>query len=301
VLVTWGSKLGGSAGIARIVADVLEEKGFDVDALPASEVGDVRVYHAAVIGGAIYANRWHREARRFVSRNLNTLRRMPVWMFSSGPLDASADGDALAPIPQVDVLMERVGAQGHVTFGGRLAAYSGELPAKALARVRSGDWRNPERVRAWAERVAVALPNASARPAQEPPGRSPARLVTHGLVGWALCAMLVMWLLDVATPQRAVIVRAIAATIIFGMAAWHYFSVRGAREPLPAAVFFTLLVVALDLTLPSFAPRSTAVITGFAGTWLPWSLVFVTTYLTGLLRSTLPWSRPMRISEAGAP
>jgi len=266
--VTWA----GNAEIARTVADVLEQEGFFVHVLAVSEVVDLHAYDAVVIGSAIHANRWQRDARRFVSGHLDELRRIPVWMFSSGPLDA------LPPTPQVDVLMERVGTLGHVTFSG-----------------------NPERVRGWAERLAAALPTASAGPAREPPGRSLARLVTHGLVGWGLCAVHELWLLEVATPQRTVVVRAIAAAIIFGMVAWHYFSVRGARDPLPSASFFTGLVVVLDLALRFFAPGSSDVLMGFAGTWLPWLLVFVTTYVIGVVRATLPWSVPMRISEADAP
>jgi len=76
------------------------------------------------------------------------LRHIPVWLFSSGPLDDSADHDAIAPTRDVAVLMERVGALGHATFGGRLSADAKGFPASAMARKRSGDWRNPAAGRA---------------------------------------------------------------------------------------------------------------------------------------------------------
>jgi hypothetical protein len=38
VLVTWGSKRGGTEGIARIIGLALKEHGFDVDMLPAEKV-----------------------------------------------------------------------------------------------------------------------------------------------------------------------------------------------------------------------------------------------------------------------
>jgi hypothetical protein len=43
-------------------------------------------FDAAIVGGALYANRWNRDARRFISRHDSALRRMPSWCFSSGPL-----------------------------------------------------------------------------------------------------------------------------------------------------------------------------------------------------------------------
>ena len=70
--------------------------------------------------GALYANRWHRDARRFVRRNTAALRELPVWLVSSGPLSDSAEHQEIPPTRQVAKLAKRVGARGHVTFGGRL-------------------------------------------------------------------------------------------------------------------------------------------------------------------------------------
>jgi len=38
-------------------------------------------YEAVVVGGALYALRWDRDARRFVTRNVRQLRTAPVWLF----------------------------------------------------------------------------------------------------------------------------------------------------------------------------------------------------------------------------
>ena len=97
--LTWGSKHGGTEGITRIIADELETLGVEADLVPASEVRDLHGYHAAIVGGAVYANRWHRDARRLVARHIADLRRIPVWLFSSGPLDASATSCS-APTPR---------------------------------------------------------------------------------------------------------------------------------------------------------------------------------------------------------
>ena len=60
-------------------------------------------------------------------------------------------------MPQVQELVERIGARGHVTFGGRLPADAKGFPASAMARTNAGDWRDPERIRGWAADVAMKL------------------------------------------------------------------------------------------------------------------------------------------------
>jgi len=56
-----------------------------------------------------------------VARREKALRGVRVWFVSSGPLDDSAGREVIPPTRQVEILMERVGAQKHFTFGGRLA------------------------------------------------------------------------------------------------------------------------------------------------------------------------------------
>jgi menaquinone-dependent protoporphyrinogen oxidase len=91
VLVTWGSKRGGTEGIGRILGEAFEAQGFDVVAGPADEVRKLDTFDAVIVGGALYANRWPGKLRRFVNRHVGELRNVPVWFFSSGPLDDSAD------------------------------------------------------------------------------------------------------------------------------------------------------------------------------------------------------------------
>lgn len=57
--------------------------------------------------------------------------------------------------------MSRIGARGHVTFGGRLAADAKGFPASAMAKTRAGDRRDPEQVRHWVGAVGDALAHRS--------------------------------------------------------------------------------------------------------------------------------------------
>jgi len=163
VLVTWGSKRGGTEGIARLVAEGLEEEGIDVSLCSARLTPDLARFDAVVVGGALYANRWHPAARRFVVREEKRLRDRPVWFFSSGPLDDSARQSEIPPTKQVRALMDRVGARGHATFGGRLAPDARGFIASKMSKTRAGDWRNPAQVQAWTASIAAELKAAPQR------------------------------------------------------------------------------------------------------------------------------------------
>ena len=157
VLVTYGSSRGGTEGLARMVADDLRDCGLDVELLPPKRARDISGYDAVVVGGALYAFRWHRVARRFVRRHATALRQRPTYFFSSGPLDESASNNDIAPVPGVKSLMEQTGARGHATFGGRLSPDAKGFPASAMSKKLSGDWRDAAQVKRWALRIAQEL------------------------------------------------------------------------------------------------------------------------------------------------
>jgi menaquinone-dependent protoporphyrinogen oxidase len=157
-LVVHGSKRGGTAGLAEMVGQAFREAGHDADVRPGSErVDDLSAYDVVVIGGALYANRWQKDARRFVRRHAEQLRHRPVWLFSSGPLDDSAEQGEIAPTAQVAKMMVSLGARGHETFGGSLAPDAHGFPASAMAKTHAGDFRDPEHVRRWVRGIAEEL------------------------------------------------------------------------------------------------------------------------------------------------
>jgi menaquinone-dependent protoporphyrinogen oxidase len=292
VLVTWGSKRGGTAGIGRMLGEALEEKGLEVVATSVDQVKRLDNFDAVIVGGALYGNRWAAGARRFVNRHVEQLRHHPVWFFSSGPLDDSADRQDIPAPSQITILAERVGAKGHVTFGGRLERDARGFPARAMAKTSSGDWRNPQRIRAWASELAAALPTASPGTPVRHAGRSLSRLLANGFVGWLLWASAMAGLLRVLGAPAALVVHAILAPLIFGLVARHYFRARGARDPLPTAITWTALVVLLDLVLVAgFIERSLARFGSLAGTWLPLALVFLAIWVVGVVMSSLPWPK----------
>ncbi|WP_030748805.1 flavodoxin domain-containing protein [Streptomyces griseus] len=158
VLVAYGSKHGATAGIADEIGRTLRADGFDTDVRPADTVTDVGDYDGVVLGGALYAGRWNGKARKCARRNAEQLRHRPVWLFSSGPVDSSAERHDVPPVPGVARSVKRLGAREHVTFGGALTADTPGFIARAVVRKgKGGDFRDPARVRAWAHRIGAAL------------------------------------------------------------------------------------------------------------------------------------------------
>jgi menaquinone-dependent protoporphyrinogen oxidase len=157
VLIAYGSKRQGTTGIADVIAAELRRRGLSADLADAGEVPSIDGYDAVVVGGALYAMRWHRDARRFVKRFTKQLRARPVFFFSSGPLDDSAAEQEIPPTRQVRKLMKRVGAREHRTFGGRLLPDAEGFPAAAMAKDRAGDWRDEDDERRWADHLVDVL------------------------------------------------------------------------------------------------------------------------------------------------
>ncbi|MFD6289523.1 flavodoxin domain-containing protein [Streptomyces sp. NPDC060205] len=159
VLVAYGTKNGSTARIADAIAVVLRKDGLAADPLPARSVaGTLGSYDAVVVGGGLYAGRWHRDARRFLRRHRAELAARPVWLFSSGPLDASASERDIPPVPDVRRAMDRLDVREHITFGGCLEEGAKGFVAKMIVRSgKGGDFRDFSAIQAWASRIGAEL------------------------------------------------------------------------------------------------------------------------------------------------
>lgn len=157
VLVAYATKHGSTREIADEIGGVLQGAGLVATVAPARSVADLTPHDAVVLGSALYAAHWQRDANRFVARHLAALRLRPVWLFSSGPLDRSADAGTLPAAPSVAITTDPIGARGHRTFGGRLLADTPGLDPHVLRTHPVGDFRDWGAIRAWARAIAVEL------------------------------------------------------------------------------------------------------------------------------------------------
>lgn len=156
ILVAYATKLGSTGEIGEFIGAELRAAGHDVDVMSVNDVESVEGYDAVVLGSALYAAHWQRDANRFVQKHLVGLQETRVWAFSSGPLDARQAAMDLPMTPHAKEITAGVLVLGHRTFGGRLAA-DAPVDPQVLATHPVGDFRDWERIRRWAQEVADAI------------------------------------------------------------------------------------------------------------------------------------------------
>jgi menaquinone-dependent protoporphyrinogen oxidase len=126
-----------------------------------------------IVGGALYNNRWHRDAQRFVRRHSRELGALPVWLFSSGPLGDAEQQSDIPPVRGVARLMHRIGARGHETFGGRLLPDPPGFLAPAMVKTWAGDWRDHDQVERWVAEITTELEATACRAVDSTEGSLP--------------------------------------------------------------------------------------------------------------------------------
>ncbi len=108
--------------------------------------------------------------------------------------------------------------------------------------------------------------------------------LAHALVGWGLCGATMGIGLAKTSLRRALIIHAVAAPIIFGLISAIYFTYFGYTTVLVAAVGFVAVVIAMDFFVVALLiQRELAMFRSVLGTWLPFALIFASTYLIGRL------------------
>jgi hypothetical protein len=116
-----------------------------------------------------------------------------------------------------------------------------------------------------------------------------------GLVGWALCGAIMFIGMEITSMETTLISHAVGAPIIFTTISWIYFTRFGYTKPLSTAAAFVAIVIIVDFFLVALViNRSLEMFESLLGTWIPWALIFLSTYLTGLVVE----SRSTRMQEA---
>ena len=103
-----------------------------------------------------------------------------------------------------------------------------------------------------------------------------------GLLGWALCGAIMFIGMSVMTIETTLIVHAIGAPVIFSTISWFYFRKLRYTSPLQTSVIFVLIVIFMDFFLVALIiNRSLEMFQSLLGTWIPFGLIFLSTYIVG--------------------
>jgi menaquinone-dependent protoporphyrinogen oxidase len=159
ILVAVASKHGSTREIADVIAEELRYDAIDADLEDVSEETRLRGYDAVVLGSAVYMGNWLPEARNFVEHHRVALSKVPVWLFSSGPLGTD-DPQPHDDPNKIVVPMDKILPRGHKVFVGKLDPTDlgfGERFAAKLVHAPYGDFRDWDGVRTWAREIATEL------------------------------------------------------------------------------------------------------------------------------------------------
>ena len=164
ILVAVATRHGATREIAESVATALGSALTDAGVWSLVEVRDAGLVHsvegfdAVVVGSAVYMGHWLEPARKLAESFSDELRRVPVWLFSSGPV-----GEQKRPAEEpvaVEDLVRRLNARGHRLFGGRIDRHTLNFPERAVVaalRVADADNRDWPTIRAWGREIGTSL------------------------------------------------------------------------------------------------------------------------------------------------
>lgn len=108
-------------------------------------------------------------------------------------------------------------------------------------------------------------------------------LLFHAFIGWTLCAATMGIGMALTSLENALIVHAIAAPIFFAAISLFYFRKFNHATPLQTALIFLAFVMVMDFfVVAMLINRSFEMFASLLGTWIPFALIFSSTYITGI-------------------
>jgi len=108
-------------------------------------------------------------------------------------------------------------------------------------------------------------------------------VLSFAIVGWALCAATIGIGMATTSTKNALIIHAIGAPIFFGILSLIYFEKFNYTTPLQTAIIFVVFVITVDFFVVALLiNQSLDMFASLLGTWIPFALIFTSTYLTGL-------------------
>jgi hypothetical protein len=109
-------------------------------------------------------------------------------------------------------------------------------------------------------------------------------VLIHAFIVWALCGATIAIGRSVTTMGLTLKIHVILAPIFASLVGMVYYKKFNYTSPIFTAFIFLLFVIAMDagLVAPVFE-KSYEMFQSLLGTWIPFSLIFLSTYITGLI------------------
>ena len=108
-------------------------------------------------------------------------------------------------------------------------------------------------------------------------------IFAHAFIGWVLCAATMGIGMATMTIEKTLIVHAVGAPIFFAAVSFIFFRKFNYTTPLKTAMIFDGFVIVVDFFVVALLiNRSLEMFVSLLGTWIPFALIFVSTYLTGV-------------------
>jgi len=163
ILIAYATKYGSTAEIAEKIGQTLRDIGWRTDVRAAEEVRDLNGYKAVIIGSAVYAGTWRKEAVDLLTTHAAQLAQRPVWLFSSGPTGTGDPSELMKGwhFPEAQrPIADHIQPRDIAFFHGHLNLKRMSLPEKMLVKAMkapTGDFRDWTAITTWANGIAEAL------------------------------------------------------------------------------------------------------------------------------------------------
>jgi hypothetical protein len=113
-------------------------------------------------------------------------------------------------------------------------------------------------------------------------------ILGHALAGWALCAATIGIGFQLTSPMNTLIIHAVGAPVFFFLVSWNYFKRFSYTSPIQTASAFLGIVLFMDFFVAALLIQGNlSMFTSLLGTWIPFALIFLSTYFTGLWRGAV--------------
>jgi predicted small secreted protein len=108
-------------------------------------------------------------------------------------------------------------------------------------------------------------------------------ILIHTSFGWALCWAIRGIGREITSIQNALIALALGSPVIFSVISLNYYRKFNYTTPLMTAIMFVGFIILMDVFVVALLiEKSFAMFSSILGTWIPFALIFLSTYVAGL-------------------